>query len=204
MFQKKNKQMGIKDVSRSVHVTRWHSVGVHRNQSVAEHSALSSFYAEFLLLAINPNATTEEHLIVLRYSLWHDQPEVVTGDLCTPLKRLLESYFKQETSPLEQVEKAICHQYKELSEAVSGSYLKNITKLADYFDAIVFLEDEGNEKQAQKIQEDIKKSYLNLISKSKKDYPQYDWEKANKLLTEALYSEPVQIDDLSFDEIMSA
>jgi 5'-deoxynucleotidase YfbR-like HD superfamily hydrolase len=195
--------MGIKDVSRSVHVTRWHSIGVHRNQSVAEHSALSAFYSEFLLLAINPEKTTEEHLTVLRHGLWHDQPEVVTGDLCTPLKRLLESYFKNEESPLDLVEKAICKEYKELSEAVSDTYLQNILKLADYLDAIVFLEDEGKEKQAKKIQENIKNSYLGLILKSKEQYPQYKWSEANNILNDVLYGDPVQIDDLSFDDIIN-
>lgn len=196
----KNK-IGIKDVSRSAHTTRWHSVGVHRNQSVAEHSGLTSLYVDFLILGINPNVTPQDHLLALRYSLWHDQPEVITGDLCTPLKRLLEAYLKNEF-PLEKIEKILCEQYKSTSEAIENTYIKNITKLADYLDAILYLEEEGKEKQAQKIKLDIINSYRALITKSQNEYPDYHWEEAETILTKALNDEPLQIDDIDFKTLL--
>ena len=187
-----------KDVSRSAHVTRWHSVGVHRNQSVAEHSALTAFYTEMILLKVNPSVTTEEHLTALRYSLWHDQPEVVTGDLCTPLKRLLENYFSG-ASPLEELEKIICSQYKELSTKIEGTYLKNVTKLADFLDAIVFLEEEGKEKHAQTIKQKIITHFNKLVIQSSKSYPEHQWESAKDVFDEVLNSEPLQIDEMPLD-----
>jgi 5'-deoxynucleotidase len=133
----------IQDIARSATVTRWHSVNCLRYPSIAEHSYLVTMYAREILKRINPNATAEEKLLLLEYSCFHDLPEVLTGDMATPVKRQLESMFPEGQSPLDLIEEALCPEYKELKHEVANTYLAVIAKLADVLEAVKFIYVEG-------------------------------------------------------------
>jgi len=133
----------IQDIARAATVTRWHSVNCLRYPSIAEHSWLVAMYARDILNRINPNATDTEKLILMEYCLFHDLPEVLTGDMATPVKRLLESLFPDGESPLDLIEEALCPEYKVLKDRISGTYLAVIAKLADVLEAVKFIYVEG-------------------------------------------------------------
>lgn len=133
----------IQDVARSANVTRWHSVNCLRYPSIAEHSFLVTMYAREMLKRINPNATAEEKLLLMEYCSFHDLPEVLTGDMATPVKRLLESMFPDGESPLDLIEEELCPEYKELKHRISNTYLAAIAKLADVLEAVKFIYVEG-------------------------------------------------------------
>ena len=133
----------IQDIARAGTVTRWHSVNCLRYPSIAEHSFLVTMYAREILKRINPNATAEERLLLLEYCGFHDLPEVLTGDMATPIKRKLESMFPEGQSPLDLIEEALCPEYKVLKHRIANTYLAVIAKLADVLEAVKFIYVEG-------------------------------------------------------------
>lgn len=133
----------IQDIARSATVTRWHSVNCLRYPSIAEHSFLVAMYAREILERLNPNATAEEKLLLLEYCCFHDLPEVLTGDMATPVKRMLESMFPDGESPLDKIEEDLCPEYKRLKDEISGTYLAVVAKLADVLEAVKFIYVEG-------------------------------------------------------------
>ncbi len=142
-YTSKNQSMSIQDIARSATVTRWHSVNCLRYPSIAEHSFLVTMYAREILKRVNPNATDQEKLRLYEYCMFHDLPEVLTGDMATPVKRLLESLFDDGESPLDKIEEALCPEYRELKAQISGTYLAAIAKLADVLEAVKFIYVEG-------------------------------------------------------------
>lgn len=133
----------IQDIARSSNVTRWHSVNCLRYPSIAEHSYLVIMYAREILYQINPKATNYERLLLLEYCAFHDIAEVLTGDMATPVKRKLESFFPDGASPLDELEEALCSDYKMLKAAIKGTYLAAVAKLADVLEACKFIDVEG-------------------------------------------------------------
>jgi len=133
----------IQDVARSSNVTRWHSVNCYRFPSIAEHSFLVTMYARELLYRIIPDASDKDRLLLLEFSLVHDLPEVLTGDMSTPIKRRIEAMFPEGESPLDKIEEDLCPDYKNLKYEIKGSPLQRIAKLADILEAIKFIDVEG-------------------------------------------------------------
>lgn len=142
-YESRNHKMTIQDIARSATVTRWHSVNCLRYPSIAEHSYLVAMYARDILKRLNPNATIAERLLLLEFCMFHDLPEVLTGDMATPVKRLLESMFEDGESPLDIIEEALCPEYRELKKQISGTYLAAVAKLADVLEAVKFIYVEG-------------------------------------------------------------
>lgn len=139
-------RFSIQDIAKSAHVTRWHSASCYRYPNIAEHSFLVLMYARELLYRIVPNATESEQLLLLEYCAFHDLPEVLTGDMATPVKRRLESFFPEGESPLDLIEEALCPDYKVLKGRIKGSYLASIAKLADVLEAAKFIDFEGKKQ----------------------------------------------------------
>jgi 5'-deoxynucleotidase len=133
----------IQDTARASNVGRWHSVPCHRYQSIAEHQYLVAMYFRELLKRIMPNHTLAERLLGLEYTLVHDLPEVITGDMATPVKRHLESFYADGECPLDLLESALCQDYADLKEEIEGTPLARIAKLADILEAIKFIKEEG-------------------------------------------------------------
>lgn len=123
------------DVQRSPYVTRWGIVNVSRPQSVAEHT--------FGVIAISRDIVTthltgKEHIFggnvptlaeVTELAFLHDLDEVFTGDIPTPAKRLLG------------VQSADYHQ--------SGAH--EVLKVADIYEALLYIQDHGIGRHAQQI-----------------------------------------------------
>lgn len=143
MHQESKRYFKIQDTARSPNVSRWHSVPCYRHQSIAEHQYLVAMYARYLLKAINPDYTEKDLLLILEYSLVHDLPEVITGDMATPVKRRLEGLYPDGQCPLDQLEAELCQDYADLKERADNTPLARIMKLADILEAIKFIKEEG-------------------------------------------------------------
>lgn len=143
----------IADICHSAHVTRWHSRNCYRYPSIAEHAFLVTMIASrlYYLVEIKPNP--KEELALLKMAMWHDMPEVITGDLPTPIKRWLERYFKEEENPIDALEEALCHEYKAAKKVLYalGEYLYVIFKMADVAEAYRFIHTEGKGSQGKSI-----------------------------------------------------
>lgn len=189
-YETRNHNMTIQDIARSATVTRWHSVNCLRYPSIAEHSYLVTMYARDILKRLNPNATIQERLLLIEYCMFHDLPEVLTGDMATPVKRLLESMFEDGESPLDIIEEALCPEYRDLKKQISGTYLAVVAKLADVLEAVKFIYVEGKsyiqrQDQNRKIL-DVLDNLFDLVSNNINDLKECEnkLEQAKNLLTE--------------------
>lgn len=133
----------IQDTARSANVGRWHSVPCHRYQSIAEHQYLVAMYSRYLLKGIKPDHSTKDRLLILEFALVHDLPEVITGDMATPVKRRLESFYADGQCPLDALEVELCADYADLKVEIEDTPLARIAKLADILEAIKFIKEEG-------------------------------------------------------------
>jgi len=81
----------FEQVMRLSNLKRWGIVEMSRSQSVAEHSYDVAMISAFIVDSL-PNKIKTAHLreIVINWSLVHDLPELVTGDIPTPIKGLIK------------------------------------------------------------------------------------------------------------------
>lgn len=176
-------KLTIVDIARSPYVTRWNSVAVHRSQNVAEHSFMTSMYALELAKHVYPKIDAEEKLKLLEHCLWHDIPEVVTGDMPTPLKRIIET---RHPGLIESIEVQACPQAYQLKQALNGTPLQRLAKLADMLDAIVFLHHEAKEPTAETIKEKLISRFHVLVTESTELYPGLHWPTCSQILDQLL------------------
>ena len=130
--------MNIQDIYRAHHIDRWQIVNVTRHQSLAEHSFNVAMIALELNKRIGHEAFKDEYVSdLLLWSLYHDLPEIATGDIASPLKALIKA---KDPELIERVESAMSSTYSKLKEKFKGSYAGAIVKLADLIDGIRYLE----------------------------------------------------------------
>lgn len=84
--------------------------------------------------------------------MWHDMPEVVTGDISTPMKRFMGHNGAPEL--LHHIEKQIDIRFSNLDNS-SGETVKLIVKFADLYEAIHFLHWEGHGPRAMEIEREL-------------------------------------------------
>lgn len=194
------KQFSLANVFHTAELSRWHAVATNRRQYLSEHLYKVTMVAIYLLAYINPKATRDEMLQLILLCLTHDLPETVTGDLPTPIKRLIESMFGRDDNPLDKLELSLCAPYKEIREEVEGVYLERIAKLADVLDALHFIRAEGKGRERKQIAKERKKAYLDYVASAQVKWPEHNWAGAldvlDRLFTDELYK-------ISFNEILS-
>lgn len=185
--------LSIKDIARSGHVTRWHSVRTSRNQNLAEHQYMVAMLAQEMALRIfNAPLSDSDYRALTEYALRHDTPEIVLGDIPGPVKRKLELIYDEE-SPFDELEASVCSRFKAAKERVQNSALMVIVQLADLADAIVFITEEGNSKQAYKISEQTRQYFYRCITEASEFYSDLNWDGASYVLEEALNGEDMQL-----------
>ena len=187
--------IGIKDIIRSGHVTRWHMVRTTRSQTLAEHLYLVTMIALDIYDGVyEGKSNPSDKMELLEWSLRHDTPELLTGDLPTPIKRRLEAYFKEGQNPLDELEDATCPKFKAAKEAVEGKAVERIVKLADLADAIAFLQEEGVNEHSKVIRNQTIARYKDYCYQSRQMYPELNWDAALKTLDEIIFGSDSQID----------
>ena len=181
-------KLTLADLARSGHVTRWHSVRTSRDQTLAEHHYMVTRISNRLAKDIlGPDLDDSGLLKIMEYASLHDTPELLMGDLPSPLKRHIE-HISGENNPIEIIENEIAPWLTEMKESIGRTnpeYLL-IVKLADIMDALVFITDEGIGAHAKKVVNIIEGMLEEKLKQAEKNFPEYNWQNAVELLNELL------------------
>lgn len=182
----KNITLSFRDLARAGHVTRWHSVRVGRPQTLAEHHYLVSMFTNKLAKDILPDITDTDRLQMVEYAMWHDLPEIICGDLPSPLKRRIEQLCP-DNNPVEVIEEQVAPWLIALKQRIQVKPEQAIiVKLADIIDAILFIEQEGIGDHAKTVAKYLRQQFEEKVQLAKKDIPNRSWEKAEALLDDLL------------------
>ncbi|WP_245537347.1 YfbR-like 5'-deoxynucleotidase [Thiocystis violascens] len=174
-------RLNMQDIARSGHVTRWHSVRCARSQTLAEHHYLVAMIARELMRRIlGDSLPAETRLRVLEYALTHDAPELLMGDLPSPLKRRIAE-VAGEADPLARIEREIAPEIAELKTALQGSALAFIVKLADLMDGCLFIREEGIGRHAAAVAEKSEAAFHDKIAEARMRFAELDWSQAEDL-----------------------
>jgi 5'-deoxynucleotidase len=173
--------LNMQDIARSGHVTRWHSVRCARNQTLAEHHYLVTMITRELMQRIlGDSLSAETRLLVLEYALTHDAPELLMGDLPSPLKRRIAE-VAGETDPLIAIEREIAPEIAERKAALKGSAMALIVKLADLMDGCLFIHEEGIGHHAAAVAEKSEAALREKIHEAQTRFVELDWSHASEL-----------------------
>lgn len=174
----------LKDTMRAGHVTRWQIVRTARHQTLAEHMYLVTMLAQHIYGVICPAKSTHEEMLLLRWALLHDRPEILMGDIATPLKMKLRALV--EYDPIEAIEKRIDPEYARVSDSVSGTAIAAVVKIADLQEGISFLHTEGMSSHAKMIMSKMIARHSALIDKCTVEHPGWRWQQCTIVLHELL------------------
>lgn len=144
---------------RTSHVVRWHMVRTYRQQTLAEHLALVQIVALDVVNRCYPG-DDGIRLKVLEWALWHDMPEVVTGDIATPFKGMVAA--KGAPTMIGEIEREVDSRFDHLFWSV-GEIPMLIVTFADLFEAIHFLHGEGIGPRAVAVELHLRKRMDALI-----------------------------------------
>ncbi len=174
-------RLNMQDIARSGHVTRWHSVRCARSQTLAEHHYLVAMIARELMQRIfGDRLSAETRLCVLEYALLHDAPELLMGDLPSPLKRRIAD-IAGAADPLVRIEQEIAPEINERRNALQGTALVVIVKLADLMDACLFIREEGIGRHAAAVAEQTEHAFREKIREAQMRFTDLDWSAAAAL-----------------------
>jgi 5'-deoxynucleotidase len=188
-------KINLQDISRSGHVTRWHSVRTLRNQTLAEHHYMVSMLVNKMAKEIPSEPLSDsERLLLLEYAMWHDTPELLMGDLASPLKRRIEE-ISGENNPIEAIENEIAPWLTNLRGKINTKpELYIIFKLADMMDAIIFISQEGVGGHSKAVQKKLEASFKKKVDTGRREKPDYNWKIAESILRDLLYTPTNQLE----------
>lgn len=184
-------KLTLADLARSGHITRWHSVRTSRDQTLAEHHYMVTRISNRLAKDIfGPDLDDSGLLQIMEYASLHDTPELLMGDLPSPLKRHIEQ-ISGANNPIETIEAEIAPWLIEIKNGIRQQHPEHlvVVKLADLMDAILFIEHEGIGNHAQTVTQGLKEQFKAKIEEAKQNYPNYSWKIAEQLLNELLQNE---------------
>lgn len=165
-----------------------------RQQTLAEHHYLVTMIARAIMTRISVDEIPQADLLaLLNYTLLHDTPELLLGDIPTPTKRKLIELLGG-ADPVAALEEAISPEYRAAKTAISGTYLVRVAKLADLADAIIFLSQEGMGSHASVVHHKLLGQFAEAAELAAQEYPFYQWQGAYSVLDEMLSGPDGQID----------
>jgi 5'-deoxynucleotidase len=179
-------KLTLADLARSGHVTRWHSVRTSRDQTLAEHHYMVTRISNRLAKDILGADLDDSGLLkIMEYASLHDTPELLMGDLPSPLKRHIEQ-ISGKNNPITAIENEIAPWLAEMKDSIrrtNPEYLL-IVKLADIMDALVFITEEGIGTHAGKVIQILEGMLSEKLSQAEREFSQYNWNHAMAVLSE--------------------
>lgn len=188
-------KINLQDISRSGHVTRWHSVRTLRNQTLAEHHYMVSMLVNRMAKEIPLEPLSDsERLLLIEYAMWHDTPELLMGDLASPLKRRIEEISGND-NPIEKIENEIAPWLVNLKEKIKTKpELYIIFKLADMMDAIIFIFQEGVGEHSKTVRKNLEDAFHKKVISGGTVKPNYNWQIAETMLHDLLHATTNQLE----------
>ncbi len=160
--------LSLRDIVRSGHVVRWNSVKHGRPQYLAEHHYMVTMIARALarrILSVE-YYTSEKQILLVDYCLNHDLPELIGGDLPSVSKRKLEAMLGDKADVFKQFDYEIHPPLRKLDQKMANTPLKEIAKLADWADAIVYIQQEGQGNYEAKITQQALNALVSILPES--------------------------------------
>lgn len=134
-------------LARMKYITRWSLMHSTRAESLSEHTCDTALLAHMLcLIARRYTGTPCRPKTVAVAALYHDAPEIITGDMPTPVKYsspgLRDAYKALETESVDSMTRLLPPELaEEISPFITGSLLtaeeKRLLKAADRLSALV-------------------------------------------------------------------
>lgn len=187
-----NKKFSLTQKLRTGHVKRWQIVRVAREQTIAEHMYRVHQIAMHVGNLI-PNITVAEMGLISEWSLAHDMPEVVTGDIATPTKMAMRKAVP-DSDPIKHIELELDVDYHYLYQLCKTQHpvVLAIVKLADLMEAVDFLKTEALGTHAKSVQLTLQEAFFAAITQYWSDMPEYDWQKFVDCYMEVIFDKTIQ------------
>lgn len=181
-------KLSIRDQLRMSSVNRWQIMKVDRGQNVAEHTCNVMLISVEILCRYNAltGSGLEVMPTMIRQALYHDLPEVMTGDIPSPMKRALSPAAMLQVTEIEEC-------FVPRSPAAKGSFVYKIVKCADYIDAIHFLTNNANDAHSASALNNLRVRLAHECSKC--DNPELQ-EAISGVLQDALNGKQTFMEDL--------
>lgn len=167
--------MELKQKLLAPHIQRWTIVPTTRQQNIAEHSHSVAMLAEALYRELVGPSNVEQEVVFQLYALalWHDMPEVVTGDI--------NSAFKDQLgvgqTDIEQIESSVCPELLRVRAAQKHDWQEAIIKIADQIEAALFLKYwvPDSHWRGDDAKGFVCRKMERLVDLAEKAHPQFDW-----------------------------
>lgn len=138
-----------REIRDTAYVPRWSIIRTTRPQSIAEHMYFVAIYADQIAETLH---YTGDRAQLIRVALTHDWPEILTGDIAAPAKRVMKEASKTGWNLVEKWEQQqtteripdFQRMYAHLGTKGQVEHMELIVKVADLLEAVVFLADEEN------------------------------------------------------------
>ena len=146
-------KLTLQDLLRAQHVKRWHIVNTSREQTLAEHQYNVTTIALALynsLVGVDLVINAGEICVLTLAALYHDAPEVRTGDIPTPSKRLIRHFGGAEL--FDNIENLINPDIPFIGKPHSGvRSLNNFIVMADHIDAAYWIREHAVGARAREV-----------------------------------------------------
>ena len=176
-------ELNLQQMLRASHVDRWQIVNVAVRQSVAEHMYRVYTICTAIVGVLeddgwnNPAVRAD----IEAWSLIHDLPEVMVGDIPTPTKELMVSRGNNRCID-EGVSKSV--DVMRLIAEVEEPIVADIVKIADLVESIDFLHMNGLGSNADKICVSLRSKLKAKFEFCKERHPNINWNKIESLLND--------------------
>lgn len=178
-------EFSFDDMMRTGHVTRWQIVRTARQQTLAEHLYRVWVVTTHLTKVLDISHETASSANI--WALMHDLPEVITGDLASPIKQAMRDAIPDD-DPVRNIELALSTSYRHAWEDAkrrtndTEPTAYEIVKLADLIEAKCFIGCEYVGNHAKAVFDEMcgkVEDYANTLSDR---YPTLPWAAARGII----------------------
>lgn len=196
---------GLLFALRLTEVSRWGIVAMSRQQSVGEHSYRVTMIAQAMYdyIFTTPHNSDDRNLLT-SFAMVHDIMEVLTGDLDAVFKLAVKSRYPDvfantiDNMVLQRLDAGpIAKTVSSLERAVKGTFIEVLVKIADFLEALIYLDQYGaNSRHVGNVRDTILEHLWGRLEQFKRSayygVSLNDWVRAEKFINLVLDSPGLQ------------